>query len=62
MRLFNKTGLTILPLPLLLFLTPSLIHRSWFVQGVLGGLSHGLGLLDCACLRRALVVAGTAHI
>lgn len=50
MRFFNKTGLTVLPLLLgLLFLaaslTPSLIPRSWLVQGMLGGLVMALGYL-----------------
>ena len=50
MRFFYKTGLTFLPLLLgLLFLaaslTPSLIPRNWFVQGVLGGLVMALGYL-----------------
>jgi uncharacterized membrane protein len=48
MRLFSKTGLLFLPLyvGLLFFaasLTPSLIPRSWLVQGGLGGLMMGLG-------------------
>ena len=50
MRIFNKTGLTILPMLLgLLFfeasLTPSLIPREWLVQGVLGGVVMALGYL-----------------
>lgn len=50
MRIFDKTGLYILPLFLgLLFfaasLTPTLIPRSWLVQGILGGLVMGLGYL-----------------
>lgn len=50
MRLFEKTGLTVLPLLLgLLFfaasLTPSLIPRGWLIQGVLGGLVMALGYL-----------------
>ncbi|PVH29140.1 alpha/beta hydrolase [Pararhodobacter oceanensis] len=50
MRYFDKTGLYYLPLYLgLLFfassLTPTLIPRSWLIQGVLGGLVMGLGYL-----------------
>lgn len=50
MRLFNRTGLYVLPLFLgLLFfagsLTPTLIPRSWLVQGILGGVVMGLGYL-----------------
>lgn len=50
MRIFNRTGLYVLPLFLgLLFfaasLTPTLIPRSWLVQGILGGIVLGLGYL-----------------
>ncbi len=50
MRVFHKSGLTILPLLLgLLFfaasLTPSLIPRDWLVQGILGGLVMALGYM-----------------
>lgn len=50
MRFFNKTGLYVLPLFLgLLFfaasLTPTLIPRSWLIQGVLGGIVMALGYL-----------------
>lgn len=50
MRFFDRTGLYALPLFLgLLFfatsLTPTLIPRSWLVQGVLGGLVMGMGYL-----------------
>lgn len=50
MQFFNKTGLYVQPLFLgLLFfatsLTPTLIPRSWLLQGILGGLVMGLGYL-----------------
>ncbi|WP_108482026.1 alpha/beta hydrolase [Oceaniglobus ichthyenteri] len=50
MKFFKLTGLYVLPLFLgLLFfatsLTPTLIPRSWLVQGILGGLVMGLGYL-----------------
>ncbi|PVA07778.1 alpha/beta hydrolase [Thalassorhabdomicrobium marinisediminis] len=50
MRYFDRTGLYVLPLFLgLLFfaasLTPTLIPRSWLVQGILGGLVMGVGYL-----------------
>ncbi|WP_417603250.1 alpha/beta hydrolase [Primorskyibacter flagellatus] len=50
MRIFDRSGLKILPflLGLLFFaasLTPSLIPREWVVQGVLGGLVTALGYL-----------------
>ena len=50
MRFFDRTGLYVLPLFLgLLFfaasLTPTLIPRSWLVQGILGGVVMGLGYL-----------------
>ncbi len=50
MKLFDKTGLKLLPLLLgLVFLaaslTPSLIPRGWLVQGVLGGLVMALGYM-----------------
>jgi uncharacterized membrane protein len=50
MQLLNRTGLYVLPLFLgLLFfaasLTPTLIPRSWLVQGMLGGVVMGLGYL-----------------
>jgi uncharacterized membrane protein len=50
MRFFDRTGLYLLPLFLgLLFfaasLTPTLIPRSWLVQGILGGIVLGLGYL-----------------
>ncbi len=50
MRVFDRSGLRLLPLLLgLLFfaasLTPSLIPREWLVQGVLGGLVMALGYL-----------------
>lgn len=50
MRFFDQPGLYILPLlfGLLFFassLTPTLIPRSWLVQGVLGGLVMGLGYM-----------------
>ena len=48
MRLFDRTGLYVLPLFLgLLFLaaslTPTLIPRNWLIQGVLGGIVMTLG-------------------
>lgn len=50
MRFFNRTGLYVLPLFLgFLFLaaslTPTLIPRSWLIQGVLGGIVMALGYL-----------------
>ncbi len=50
MRIFHISGLRVLPLlfGLLLFaasLTPSLIPREWWVQGILGGLVMALGYL-----------------
>lgn len=50
MRFFNRTGLYVLPLFLgLLFfaasLTPTLIPRSWLIQGALGGIVMALGYL-----------------
>lgn len=50
MRLFDRVGLAVLPLLLgLVFvaasLTPSLIPRNWFVQGVLAGVVMALGYL-----------------
>jgi uncharacterized membrane protein len=50
MKYFNRTGLYVLPLFLggLFFaasLTPTLIPRSWLVQGILGGIVMGLGYL-----------------
>lgn len=50
MRFFERSGLYVLPLFLGLFffaasLTPTLIPRSWFVQGILGGVVMGLGYL-----------------
>ncbi len=50
MKLFSRTGLYVLPLFLgLLFfatsLTPTLIPRSWLLQGVLGGVVMGIGYL-----------------
>lgn len=50
MRFLNRTGLQVLPLLLgLLFfaasLTPTLIPRSWLVQGALGGIVMGIGYL-----------------
>ncbi|MCX7567386.1 alpha/beta-hydrolase family protein [Sulfitobacter sp. F26169L] len=50
MRIFDKSGLTMVPmfLGLLFFaasLTPSLIPRDWLVQGILGGLVMALGYL-----------------
>jgi uncharacterized membrane protein len=50
MRLLDRTGLLVLPLCLgLLFfaasLTPSLVPRDWFMQGVLGGAVMAIGYL-----------------
>lgn len=56
MRLYERTGVSVLPLLLGLLLlaaslTPSLIPREWFVQGVLGGLVMALGyLIGVVCI------------